>query len=120
MSGGKFIRIARRCPRCHAEHYHHVETPVSEFAARARARIICAACAHRWWGRLKRDERGLPEPVKCWGCGRYVAGVRGSLSYHRGVRHINLRCPASGHPVTGPRPGSKEAIYEQSSTGMES
>jgi len=112
VSGGKFIRVARRCPRCNAEHYHHVETPVSEHARRAQAQIICAACAHRWWGRLTREERGLPDPVKCWGCGRYVNARGVELPRHHGIRGIKFRCPASGHPVSGPRPGSKEAIYE--------
>lgn len=51
----KFIRVARHCPRCGGEHYHHVEAPVP---VPHRATINCAACGHRWRGRITREEGG--------------------------------------------------------------
>lgn len=51
----KWIKVARKCPRCHAEHYHHVEAPVP---VPYRATINCAACGHRWKGRITREEGG--------------------------------------------------------------
>lgn len=45
------VKVERTCPRCRARLYHWV---VQRFVrAGAAVRLQCAACAHRWLGRLK-------------------------------------------------------------------
>jgi DNA-directed RNA polymerase subunit M/transcription elongation factor TFIIS len=51
-------KIDRHCPRCHAHHYHFSH-PLPKKPHRAW--IDCAACGHRWLGRLTREEQGLED-----------------------------------------------------------
>jgi hypothetical protein len=50
--GKQYLRIERRCPRCHAHRYHHANMTETTHAIS----ICCAECGHTWKGRYKRDE----------------------------------------------------------------
>lgn len=69
------MKVDRYCPRCHDHLYHWVHAPKTgdetldgmdmcrwpSDKIPYRAEICCAHCAHTWWGKLSRLERGCED-----------------------------------------------------------
>jgi hypothetical protein len=67
-------KVARTCPRCHKYNTQFTEGGRIEVVVDQKSdppeisvienpsavrNIVCAACGHRWYGRLTRSERGI-------------------------------------------------------------
>lgn len=52
------VKLDRRCPRCHAHHYHFANRELRPDGLRQvwQVTIDCTACGHRWIGRYRKDE----------------------------------------------------------------
>jgi ribosomal protein L37E len=52
--GITYVKLDRRCPRCHAHRYHSAHR--SKPGTKHLVTVTCAECGHGWLGKFRKDE----------------------------------------------------------------